>query len=261
MIKKTFIQFLSLVAVALLLAPAAVSAQDSPPPLAEMWILHPKPEHGDEFRAAVKEHMAFRKENGDPRAWQAYTPMLGDALGRLAVRFCCIAWADVDAYREWSMGAKAVSEHFDEHVAPHVERAEHYFESMDWDNSHWSEDGGPYRVFAVTEFHVKSGHRAEFDAALDKMSQIAIDQGWASDSRSWLWTSRIGGSPQTSVVVPHRDFASFDLGEDTFFRFLSEKMGSEEKAAELFQQFDGALAGTDFQIWVHREDLSMAEND
>ena len=261
MIKKSITQILSLFAVTMLLAPAAVTAQDSPPPLAEMWVLYSKPDHGDEFREALKEHMAFRSAHGDPRAWQAYTPVLGDALNRVAVRFCCIGWADVDAYREWSMGAEAVSAHFDEHVGPHVDRAEHYFESIDWDNSHWNEAGGPYRVFAVTEFHVKPGQSAEFDATRAMMSQIAIDQGWASDSRSWLWASRIGGSPQTSVVVPHRNFAGFEQGEDTFFRFLSEKMGSEDKAAEIFQQFDGALSDSDFQIWVHREDLSMAEDD
>jgi hypothetical protein len=261
MIKKPFIQLVSLFAVTLMLVPAALTAQESPPPLAEMWILHPKPDHGDEFRTALEEHMAFRGEHGDPRAWQSYTPVLGDEMNRVAIRFCCIAWADVDAYREWSMGAEAVGAHFEEHVAPHVARAEHYFESIDWDNSHWNEAGGPYRVFAVTEFHVKPGHRAEFDATLEKMSQIALDQGWATDSRSWLWASRIGGSPQASIVVPHRNYASFDQGEDTFFRFLSEKMGSEDKAAEVFQQFSGALSDSDFQIWVHRENLSMAEDE
>jgi hypothetical protein len=224
-----------------------------------MWVLTPKADHSDELRDGIKKHMAFRQENGDPRSWQAYTPQLGEELSRVAIRYCCINWADVDSYREWSMGAEEVADHFDEHVAPHVGHAAHYFESIDWANSHWNQDGGPYRLYAVTEFHVKPGHNAEFNAALDKMSQIAIEQGWASDRRSWLWMTRIGGSGQTAVVVPHRDYASFDQEEDTFFRFLSEHLGSEDKAAELLRRFGAATSGSDFQIWVHRTDLSMPE--
>ena len=260
MIRKAVFRALSVLAALTLLAPTFAAAQDSPPPLAEMWVLAAKPDHGDEFRSAIKEHMAFRAEHGDPRAWQAYTPVLGDDLNRLAVRFCCIDWADVDSYREWNMSAPEVGEHYDETVAPHVASAEHYFETIDWANSHWSETAGPHRVFAVTNWAIKPGHSIEFDAARDKMSQIAIDQGWASDSRNWLWMSRIGGSPQQSIVVPHRNFAGFDQAEDNFFRFLTEKLGSEEAAIDLIRQFEGATTGSEFQIWVHRENLSMAED-
>ena len=245
----------------ILLAPALVLAAEAPPPLAEMWVLTSKPDHDDEFRAAIKEHMAFRSEHGDPRAWQAYTPVLGDELNRVAVRFCCINWADADSYRAWSMNATEVGEHFEKHVAPHVGSAAHYFETIDWANSHWSDAGGPYRLFAVTEWDIKPGHSAQLSAAVDKMSQIAIEQGWASDTRNWLWMSPVGGSPRLSIVIPHRNYAGLEQEEDTFFRFLSEHLGSEEKAAEVFQQFEGAIAGSEFQIWAHRDDLSMAEND
>lgn len=244
-----------------LLAPALLMAEEPPPPLAEIWILASEPGHGDQFEAAIKEHMAFRAEHGDPRAWQAYTPVLGDELNRVAVRYCCINWADVDSYREWSMNATEVGEHFEEHVAPHVASATHYFETIDWANSHWSGAGGPYRLFAVTAWDIKPGQDAELSAAVDKMSQIAIEQGWASDTRNWLWMSRVGGSPQLSIVIPHRNYAGLEQEEDTFFRFLSEHLGSEEKAAEVFQQFGNATTGSDFQIWAHRDDLSMAEND
>lgn len=261
MTRKPVVRALSVLAALIMLAPAVVAAQDSPPPLAEMWVLTAKAGHGDEFRAAIKEHMAFRAEHGDPRAWQAYSPVLGDELNRLAVRFCCINWADVDAYREWNEGAPEVGEHYGETVAPHVADTEHYFETIDWANSHWSDAGGPYRVFAVTDWAIKPGHSAEFDAALDKMSQIAIDQGWASDNHNWLWMTRIGGSPQQSIVVPHRNFASFDEAKDNFFRFLADQLKSEEAAADLMKQFEGATMGSEFQIWVHREGLSMAESD
>jgi len=259
--RQAAIRAIRVLSALILLAPALVTAAEPPPPLAEMWVLTIKPGHGEEFRAALKEHMAFRAEHGDPRAWQAYTPVLGDEMNRVAVRYCCVNWADVDSYREWSMNATEVGEHFDSTVGAHVAGAAHYFETIDWANSHWSDAGGPYRLFAVTEWDIKPGHNGELSAAVDKMSQIALEQGWASDAHNWLWTSRIGDSPQLSIVVPHRNYASFEQEEDTFFRFLAEQLGSEEKAAEVFQQFGNATTESEFQIWAHRDDLSMADDD
>jgi hypothetical protein len=242
-------------------APAAVIAQVVPPPLAEMWVVTPKAGHSEGFFAGLKAHMAFRSERGDPRAWLTYTPLLGEQLNRIAVRYCCFAWADADAYRQWEAGNPEIQAHFDEHLAPHVELAAHHFETTDWANSHWSEAKAPYQLFAVTEFSVAPGQAGEFDAARAKMSQIAIEQGWASDDHVWLWTTRIGGQPRHSIIVPHKNFASLDNAGETFAQFLANQLGSADAAAELMSRFQSATTGADFQIWEYQADLSMPEND
>jgi hypothetical protein len=226
-----------------------------------MWVIIPKPDHRNEFFAALKEHMAFRAEQGDPRQWQGYTPLLGDNLNRVAVRACCFSWADQDAYEDWNRNHPAVSEHFDQHVGPHAADYHHYFERLDWANSHWSESAGPYRLFAVTEFNIKAGHAAEFDMLRDKMSQIAIQQGWASDNHVWLWSTTIGGGQQEAIIVPHADFASFDRDEMSFAQFLADKLGSAEAAGEMMREFANTTESTDFQIWVHEQNLSMGSGD
>lgn len=251
---------LGLLAAAVCFSPVPVVAQDTPP-LAEMWIIVPKPGHSEELSAALKEHMAFRSEHGDPWRWDAYTPHLGDDLDRIAVRSCCHNWADVDSYREWNMSTPGVAAHFDEHVAPHVEKYAHYFEEIDWANSHWNAEGGPYKYFAVTEFSVKPAQGSEFHAARNKMSQIAINQGWANDERSWLWATTIGGKPQVSVIVPHENFASMADSGEGFVDFLAKQMGSAEAAAELMSHFSGAIWSSDYQVWVHRDDLSMTSGN
>ena len=259
MIKRPVNFVLSVLAALFIMAPAISMAEDSPPPLAEMWIVTPKADHGSEFYKAIAEHMAFRSEHGDPRKWEAYSPLLGDQLNRLAIRFCCFSWADQDSYQAWSDDAKKINEHFQEHVAPHTEKWEHYFENMDWGNSNWVEEGGPYKLFAVTEFNLKAGHSAAFDAARDKMSQIALNQGWASSDHSWLWATTIGGKPQESIIVPHKNYASMDRDEDTFIRFLSKHMG-DEAASALLEQFSGATWGSSFQIWELQEKYSMSSD-
>lgn len=257
--KKTVVNFVfSVIATVFFLLPSTLMAQDTPP-LSEMWVMVPKSGQAEEMAEGLKKHMAFRTEQGDPREWQTYTPLLGDNLNRYAVRYCCINWADVDSYRAWSSENKQVGEHFAEHVGAHVEKFEHYFETNDWGNSHWSEENGPYTLFAVTDFHIKPGHGDDFEAAKEKMSQIAINHGWASDDHVWIWSKTIGGKQQESIVIPHANFASMSRDEDSFFRFLSKHMG-EAGASELLEQFS-ASAYSEFQIWEHSKKLSMEISD
>jgi len=260
--KKIPVNFvLSVLATFFFMLPAAVVlAEGPPPPLAEMWLVTPRQGQDSEFHKALASHMAYRAEHGDPRAWQAYTPTLGDDLGRVAIRFCCFNWADQDSYQEWSASAEKINAHFEETVAPLAEKWEHYFESMDWGNSHWVDAANSFKYFAVTEFNIEPGNGQDFTAAREKMSQIALNQGWATDNHSWLWASTIGGKDRESVIIPHENYASFDRGEEDFAGFLSRHLGAEE-ASELMKQFSGASGSTDFQIWEHQEDLSMSSDD
>lgn len=252
---------LSLLILTFLAIPLTAVAEEAPPSMAEMWIMVPKAGQSSEMTEALRAHMEFRSENGDPRAWQAYTPTLGDNLNRIAVRYCCFEWADLDSYREWGKANEAVGKHFEENVAPHVESYEHYFEKLDWANSHWPNPDAPYKLFAVTEFNIKPGHGQDFDVARDKMSQIALNQGWATADRAWLWSKTIGGKPQESIIIPHVNFASMDQGDESYFEFLARHLQSEEAAAELLKMFSSASWSTDFQMWEHHEDLSMSSGD
>lgn len=251
---------LSAFAALLLLLPATAAAQDNPPPLAEIWMVNIKPGHGSEFNKALAEHMKFRAENGDPRDWQTYSPLLGEELNRIGIRYCCFNWADLDSYREWGRNNPKVGEHFEKNVAPHVDSYAHYYETLHWNNSHWSDSAGDATLFAVTEFHVKPGHGADFRAARDKLLQIALNQGWATEDQSWIWTSTIGGPPVEGIVIPYKNFAAMDRDEDNFSRFLAKHLG-EDGAAALMKQFSGSTSGSNYQIWEHQKDLSMESGD
>jgi hypothetical protein len=208
------------------------------------------------FRRAQGAH-SIPQRAGDPRAWQTYTPLLGEHLDRFAVRYRCFAGQTPTPIV--SGGGKPESRRIRRAPRATWSRA-HLFETMDWANSHWSE-AGPYQLFAVTEFSVEPSHTAEFDAAREKMSQIAIEQGWASDDHVWLWANSIGGSPRHSIIVPHRNFASLDNAGETFPQFLANKLGSAEAAEELMGRFRAATTGSDFQIWEYQAELSMPESD
>jgi hypothetical protein len=247
---------LSVLAMLLCLITFPAVAAESYPQLAEEWKFTIKQGHMMQFLAAVKEHGEVRTQHGDVRDWNIYTAKLADGLNQVAIRYCCFNWEDADAYDQWAAQNPAVLEHWWEKAAPHIEKTEHYFEKLDWANSHWNEEGGPYRFFAVTEFTVNPAHADDFDAARDKMSQIAINQGWATPERSWIWGSSIGGTATEYIVVPHQNYASMG-GGGSFLRFLAEHLGSEEAAAALMDQFSSSTWNSKFQLWEHHPEYSM----
>ena len=242
--------FLGILAFAALVVPAVTRAADQPPgPLSEVWVVTPKEGQSAQMFEGLKAQLAMRRDAGDPWTWQVYTPVLGDALSRVVIRTCCFQWADLDSYEKWNKDHEALQKQFSESVAPHLQSAAHYLEEMDWANSHWNQEAGPYRYFAITEWALKPGHEALFNEARSKASQIAINQGWGGTEHSWLWGSRIGGSPRAFLVVPHRNYADMQPKGESFMEFLGEKMGSEEAARALMQDLSGSTSGSEFQIW------------
>jgi hypothetical protein len=126
-------------------------------------------------------------------------------------------------------------------VWQYVDHAHHYIEYMDWENSHWpdGESDGPY--FGVTAWKMKPNQGSGPREARLKLSQMALENGWGDADNQWLWHWRIG--------------------EQSFFEFITEHMGSEEEASALFDQFGSGFAGSDYTVWVHREDLSTPASE
>jgi hypothetical protein len=237
--------------------PSALFAQDAPPPVSEMWMMVPKADQRSEFYEGLKAHMEFRSEAGDPRAWNTYTPMLGDEIDRVVVRYCCFEWADADAYRAWSEENPEVGKHWQENVDPYVESYGHYFDEVDWANSNIRGEWGPWKYFAETKFDLKPGDASTFDAVRDKISQIALNQGYATEDRPWIWATGVGGSKSESIVVPMKGLANMAPSGETFFNFLARILGSDEAAEELFAKLTESVEKQDFQIWELHEDMSM----
>jgi len=239
-------------------APLAVQAQE-PGNIAEMWSMVPKADKREAFFEGLKEHMQVRTDAGDPWKWYTYTPMLGDELDRVAVRHCCFNWEDKDAYEKWSKENPEVQEHWSKAVDPYVESYAHYFDNVSWANSNMKSEWGPYRFYKVTEFTLHSGMASKFDAARDKVSQIALNQGWATEDRPWLWSVTIGGEAKERIITPLKNYADMEPTGQTFFNFLSGVLGSDEKAEKVLQELTSTIDSQETQIWELHKDLSMAD--
>ena len=258
--KVSKILILSLFTGLLYLLPISVMAADEPGPVAEIWIVTAKTGYMGNLQEAFKEHLAVRVKHGEPWNWQTYVPVVGDGLNRIGIRHCCVNWADVDSYQHWDRSNPEVLADWYEKVGPHVEKMEHYFERVDWSNSHWNEGADSSRLYGVTEWAIKGGHGADFAAAREKMSQIAINQGWANTERNWAWMTTVGGRSTESIVIPYKNYADMAPGEESFFQFLSKHLGSEEAAGDLLKSLSAASWGSSYTVWEHRPDLSMSKD-
>ncbi|MDX1499266.1 MAG: hypothetical protein R3176_05185 [Woeseiaceae bacterium] len=252
-----------LAAAAVLLVPDLVPAADheAPGPLTSVWIVVPKAGQAAEFETAVEDYMAWRAGVNDSRVWNVYTPVVGHNLNVYQFRSCCHQWADQDAYVA-EANEKGFGPKFGEMVGPYVDHLHRYFEYNDWENSHWPDDestAGPY--YGVTTWTWKMGVGPGPENARKELSQMAIAEGWGEAGNHWIWLSRVGGKSTLAVVTPFSDYADMQPPEQSFFDFISDKMGSEEAAEALFTQFGAGFSDSDYTVWWHRPELSSAAPD
>jgi len=235
--------------------PGLAIAQAETGSLAEVWVMTAKPGQQANFEAALKQQVAVRAQNHDPRRWNAYVPVTGDQLNRYVLRTCCFAWADQDAYTEWTNSTPAVMGDWFEHVDQYVEKYEHYFSEMDVDNSNWVSADTPVKYIGVTDYTIDPTKGVEFTSARVELSQIALNQGWSAGGRHWAWISQIGGAPKVSLALPFSSFANMAPEGPQFMEFLLEQMGADATAA-LIAKFASGTAGSNYTIWEFRPDLS-----
>ena len=166
----------------------------------------------------------------------------------------------MDAYEAWGAENPGVSEDWNANVHPHVASYGHHYSEVDVENSNWGGDV-EYKFVGVTSYSIKPGSGQQFNAAKNELSQIALNEGWAAAGHNWAWSSAIDGGTSVSLAIPHENYADMSDPDPTFFQFLTEHLESEEAAAEIFQRFTTATDGNTYQIYRHRDDLSMSDDE
>ncbi|MBT8101728.1 MAG: hypothetical protein KJO95_02095 [Gammaproteobacteria bacterium] len=253
--------FSALVAIAILTVTPFAALADShekTPVLDDVWLVLPKQGMGAEFFEAAEAHMKWRAEQDESRDWQAYTVVLGDNPNIVMFRSGLFDWPDMDGFVAED-GAKGFGAHWNENVDPYVDHYHHYFERMDFKNSYWPEEETDFRYYGVTTWVWKEDAGNESTEARKKLSKLALENGWGEQGNNWLWHTRIGGKPELRIVSGFEDFADMAAPEPSFFEFLTEHLGSEEAAGEIFDAFNSGFKSSDYTVWARNPSLSTAD--
>ncbi|NMP15601.1 hypothetical protein [Thalassotalea sp. Y01] len=255
---KEYITSLTL-AVSLLFSSALFAFDDheKPKSLADMWVMVPNAGQQAQFEQAFKEHLKYRLSKKDPREWHVFVPTVGVDMNRYAVRFCCTSFKDVEAYNKWAKD-NDIGKHWNETVAQYVASYEHFFGRMDFDNSHWPDDGKKYRYFAVTEYQVKMGKSESVEAGKKTLSDNAKAMKWPY---LWSWSWTIGGEGGLNLVIPYENFEGMTPPDKSFGEALSEHLKDDAKTAEIFSNWSDNFSSTNYTIWSLRDDMSMGQSE
>ena len=64
----------------------------------------------------------------------------------------------------------------------------------------------------------------------------------------------------TMIVTSFGSFADMAPPEQSFFEFVTEKLGAEEAGA-VFAQFGAGFTSSDYTVWEYDKSLSSASDD
>jgi hypothetical protein len=105
-----------------LLVAGFAGAQEAPGTISRVYTFKVKPGMEQQFEDAVKEHFAWREEQGDTWTWMAFTYETGERTGQYGFVSSGHHWSDFDAY-DANM-RDAVTANFRQTVWPYVDSME-----------------------------------------------------------------------------------------------------------------------------------------
>jgi hypothetical protein len=222
--------------------------------LTMVWEFTPRPEAMATFEAALKTHMEFRREQGDPWGWGIGQVVVGEKVGTYYALSGGHAWADFDAYNN-SAFVETADAHWAATVQPLVESMTNWI-SMDLpDLSRVPTEPMAPTLYEVTAFYLNPGGEMAFNEGVGKVLQAASD---ADAPMYWsASTARVGmEGPVMFIMGMSEDWAGLAEPDPNMEEILVEAYG-EEGAMEIFRQFADAYHHYTSFIVVARMDLSI----
>jgi len=240
------------IATLVLLALTAQTARAQDNTLAFTYWLTIRPGSAPAFEAAWKEHLAFRRANGDTWTWAVLQQTFGDQMGTYVIRSAGHTWAEMDAFVAASASGR-LDNHLTATVAPLVESVRSGVSSVDADMSVLPDPGTSINVLPVTNINVKPSGGVAFNAGLAAVKEAVMATGYPI--RYVVLRRTFGGpSPAVAVVGQSPNFAGLASGEG-LEAMLIQHFGPQ-RGAEIFGPFFESIESIETSILVARPDLS-----
>ncbi|MEW6997071.1 hypothetical protein AADZ86_05160 [Colwelliaceae bacterium BS250] len=249
------LQTLSSTILIMLLCLGSAQAEENTDNLTDMWVVEVNVNDRQAFESALKKHMQFRVNAGDPKEWNVYTQVIGEQMNQYTLRACCTNWDKIADYNAWASKSNT-GKHWAQTVRKYTIAVNHYYSEVDSDNSAW-DNSKNFKYFSVDTLTPKAGEGFAVRASIKKISDAAKNMQWPE---SWVWHNRIGGAAQISLVVGHESYADMMPAVKSFFVQLSEQMKDKAKAQSLLETYGKHFAKSEYAVYVHRVDLSSPKS-
>jgi hypothetical protein len=211
-----------------------------------------------QFEAALKDHVQWRADNGDPWTWGVSTVEVGERLGEYRISSFNHTWADLDAY-DAGFGPEALV-HWNATVAPLVESVSSGIWMTLPDLAVPPPEGAPPLAFVtITDFHLRPSQQMQFMQSIAAASEILRNSDFTGYG---VWTSNITGGqpgPVVSLVSFHTSWADMAEPDPSFESVVVGEIG-EEAFGEWVDTVMGAVRGTQTYTLRLRPDLGVNEN-
>ncbi len=227
-------------------------AQDPPPPanLALNYWQTVSPHNAADFEQGLREHMAWRKEKGDPWVWNTWQLIRGQRLGLYFTGSPGHTWADLD---NEPLGPEAGA-HYWSTAGKHVESlgATNGMTLTQWSHPPTEPPtDGTLGLAYVLRVHPDKAE--QFQDGVRRFHEAVQKAGW--DTR-YVWTTTVtGGPPDMVLVIPTPNWASM-APSATSPQKVVEKAFGEAAARVWSQQLADAIASETVEVWLFRPDLS-----
>ena len=239
----------AVLAISLTLAPGQLEAQN----LAQTWTLKPALGSGAAFESALRDHIEWRKANGETWNWTTYQVVTGPNQGDYVVRSGGHTWADFDEYDAGFGPVGGLA--YNATVLPLTASASMTITASDTTRMRLPDDLDEYNLLNVVTWTLVPGREGAFNEAIDKY-HAAITE--VDAPMYYVFINPVAGStgPSMTLVIFEKNWAGFAEEDPTMNEIMTEKYG-EDGFAEIVEQITSSIVSEETQIARLRRDLSI----
>ncbi|MFV1988871.1 MAG: hypothetical protein ACC682_16485 [Gemmatimonadota bacterium] len=243
----------AVLAIGLTLATGRLEAQN----IAQVWTLKPVAGSGAAFESAFRDHIEWRKANGETWNWITYEVVTGPNQGDFVVRSGAHMWADFDEY-DAGFGPKGGLA-FGATVLPLTASASMTITATDATKRRLPDDMAEYNLFSVVTWNLKPGGGRAFNEAVDKYHEAITE---ADADAYYAFATPFAGAtgPSITGVFFEKNWAGFAADDPTMEEMMTEKYG-EDGFAEIVEQLNSSIVSSESQVIRVRWDLSIVLDD
>ncbi len=241
----------SFVVVSVLLLALPAMAQEAPGPITRVFVDKAKTGMEQQYEEAVKQHIAWHREQGATWSWVVRRIESGENFGQYLWITPGHRWEDFD---NPAVPSDEDGAHFDSGAGQYLESSTSVFTLYLADISRPLEGDTPAAVTSAIFFQIRRGKGDEFMTAVKKVHQAIEKTNWPTNY-SWLALVSGGYHPTYVLVFQEENWAGLNPPEKSFEAMLEEAYGKQE-AEEIQKVFDRTIKSERSQISVYRPDLS-----